>query len=86
MCTQLKDALASSRADLPYDRLLAISTFLKEPVDPTMTPVFVATMQAQASAKKGGSPRGQTRRGGHAKAANLHLADTTKLTTQGPHS
>ena len=86
MCTQLKDALASSRADLPYDRLLAISTFLKEPVDPTMTPVFVATMQAQASAKKGGSPQGQTKRGGHAKAANLHLADTTKLTTQGPHS
>ena len=42
---QLKDRLATSKKDLPFDRLIALSKFLGEPVHPLMRPEAIRSIQ-----------------------------------------
>lgn len=87
MCEQVKDSLlsVSNAKRLPYARRIALSTFLGQPVDATLTPAFVAAMQAGSP----GAPPPQPGRppkssGGHSKASSLPLAKSSRLTGQGP--
>jgi hypothetical protein len=85
MATQIKDSLATVKdaKRLPYARRLAISTFLGEPVDATMTTQFIASCQAAAAPPPPPPPGPQKGKGGHAKAGKLPLAKSTRLAGQG---
>jgi hypothetical protein len=82
MREQMKDSLLGVTTPLPYSRRLAISTFLGQPVDASMSPTFVQALQG-GSGKKGGSKKGTGHKGGHAKAANLPLAKQMLLPNEG---
>lgn len=85
MREKLKEELQGLKHDIPYDRKLAIETFMGEPFDYTMTPEMVRTYQASfAQSGTPAPPSGKGGRGGKRGASapkrELKISKTLGLT------